>query len=204
MNVSKPVKMTADEFIAWGLQQGSGRYELDGGELITMAPERARHTRAKARLWRMLEDAISAARLQAEALADGASVQIDGRTVYEPDALVRMGPLLGDDEVKVPDPVIVAEVLSPSTEKRDLATKLSGYFRLPSVRHYLILDPDEAMLIHHGRRPDGIVETATLTEGRVWLDPPGLELDISALFGVVRDGNAGRTSCGAVSGGGHR
>ena len=191
MNVSEPVKMTADEFIAWGLQQESGRYELDRGELITTAPERAKHIRAKSRLWRMLEDAISAARLTAEALADGASVEIDERTVYEPDALVRVGPPLGGDEVKVPDPVVVVEVLSPSTAKRDLATKLSGYFRLPSVRHYLILDPDETMLIHHARRADGVVETATMTEARLRLDPPGLELDVSALFSGVRGGNTG-------------
>jgi Uma2 family endonuclease len=194
MNVSKPVKMTADEFIAWGTQQESGRYELERGELITMAPERVRHIRAKARLWRMLEDAIATAGLSAEALADGASVQIDERTVYEPDALVRLGVPLGDDEVKVPDPVIVVEVLSPSTEKRDLAIKLSGYFRLSSVRHYLILDPEDAMLVHHARRPDGVVETVTLVEGRLRLDPPGLEVDLSTLFAGVRGGNAAGTS----------
>jgi Uma2 family endonuclease len=191
MNVSKPVRMTADEFLAWGLQQDSGRYELDKGELITMAPERAKHMRVKARLWRMFSDAISHAGLAAEALPDGASVPIDERTVYEPDALVRLGPSLDDDEVRVADPVIVAEVLSPSTEKRDLTTKLSGYFRLPSVRHYLILDPDESMLIHHARRGDGVVETATISEGRSRLDPPGLDLDVSALFAGGGAGNAG-------------
>jgi Uma2 family endonuclease len=116
MNVSKPVRMTADEFLAWGLRQDSGRYELDKGELVTMAPERAKHVRTKTRLCRMFEEGISKARLTAEALADGMSVPIDERTVYEPDALVRLGSLLGGDEVKVVDPVIVAEVLSPSTE----------------------------------------------------------------------------------------
>jgi Uma2 family endonuclease len=188
VNVSKPVKMTADEFIAWGLQQDSGRYELEKGELITMAPEKARHVRAKAQLWRMLDEALAAAGLIGEALMDGISVQIEPGTVYEPDALVRLGSPINDDETRVADPVIVVEVLSPSTAKRDLATKLVGYFRLPSVRHYLVFDPDESMLIHHARRADGSIATATLSAGVLRLEPPGLVLDIGGLFGRLESG----------------
>jgi hypothetical protein len=72
-----------------------------------------------------------------------------------------------------------------------LATKLSGYFRVPSVLHYLILDPDESMLIHHARRDDGVVETATMSGGQLRLDPPGLDLEVSAVFAGDGAGNAG-------------
>ena len=194
MNVSKPVKMTADEFIAWGLRQESGRYELDRGELIAMAPERTEHLRLKGEVYVLLREAAQRAALDCEVFADGMGVQVDADTIFEPDASARTGERLPRGIARISDPVIVVEVLSPSTEKRDLATKLSGYFRLPSVRHYLILDPDEAMLIHHARRPDGVVETATMTDGRLRLDPPGLELDVSALFVGVRGGNAAGTS----------
>ena len=37
--------------------------------------------------------------------------------------------------------MIVVEVLSPSTRHIDASKKLAGYFRLPSVAHYLIVDP---------------------------------------------------------------
>ena len=56
-----------------------------------MAPERLGHVRSKQRMFRLLEDAISAAGLSCEALVDGVVVQVDEATVYEPDALVRCG-----------------------------------------------------------------------------------------------------------------
>jgi Uma2 family endonuclease len=42
----------------------------------------------------------------------------------------------------VPNPVIVVEVSSPSTRKIDASLKMTGYFSLPSVHHYLIIDPE--------------------------------------------------------------
>ena len=72
------------------------------------------------------------------------AVEVDEHTVYEPDALVRCGPPLPPNAVKLSDPIIVVEVLSPSTSARDVGAKLADYFRLPSVRHYLIVRPRTA------------------------------------------------------------
>jgi Uma2 family endonuclease len=188
VNVSKPVNMTADEFIAWGLRQDSGRYELDGGEVVVMAPERTEHVRLKGEIYVALRQAAERAEAECEVFTDGVAVEIDERTVFEPDASVRIGERLPGGVARISDPAIVVEVLSPSTAKRDLATKLAGYFRLPAVRHYLILDPDESMLIHHARQRDGSIATATLTAGTLRLEPPGLSLDIGTLFGGSESG----------------
>lgn len=64
------------------------------------------------------------------------SVRIDARTVREPDALLRCGPPLDDDDIEVRDLVLVVEVLSPSARSMDLAGKLEGYFAPPSVAHW--------------------------------------------------------------------
>ena len=84
-------KMTADEFIAWAMNQPSGRYELAAGEVVAMAPERAAHARAKGAVFRALGDVVAAKGLQCEALPDGMAVRIDDATVYEPDAAMRCG-----------------------------------------------------------------------------------------------------------------
>ena len=50
MNVTthpRQSRLTADAFIAWAGKQPRGRYELVGGEVVAMAPERAGHTRVK-------------------------------------------------------------------------------------------------------------------------------------------------------------
>jgi len=76
----------------------------------------------------------------------------------------------------------VVEVLSPSTAAIDHGRKLSGYFSLLSVQHYLILDPDRRVVIHHKRGASDAIETQVLTDGLARLDPPGFEVAVKALL----------------------
>ena len=188
----KPPRMTADEFIAWAMERtDSGRCELVGGEVVAMTPERVSHARVKARVLRMLADAIERRGLPCEAFTDGMAVQVSADTVYEPDALVRCGPPLPGDAVKILDPAVVVEVLSPSTRAHDAGAKLGGYFRLPSVRHCLLLDVGSGTLIHHARADSGEIATRIARDGAVRLDPPGIALDVAEPF-LGAEGETGR------------
>lgn len=84
--------------------------------------------------------------------------------------------------MEVPNPVIVVEVLSPSTRRIDASRKLAGYFSLPSLHHYLIVDPEKPPLIHHQRQDDGTILTRLTGEGSVQFDPPGFEIEVARLF----------------------
>jgi Uma2 family endonuclease len=180
-------RMTVDAFLDWAVDQPSGRYELLDGDIVAMAPETVRHAEAKAEAWAALRTAIRAAGLDCAVFPDGMSVRIDRTTLFEPDALVRCGPRLPGDAVEVADPVIVVEVLSPATRRIDSGRKLIGYFRLPSLRHYLILDPERRTLIHHARGEGDLIATAILTEGVLRLDPPGLAVPVETLFPAADD-----------------
>lgn len=182
MEQLRQTEFTADEFIAWALEQPTGRFELESGTVVAMAPERVNHGRAKARAWRALEAAIAARGLGCEAHPDGVTVRIDDRTVYEPDALVRCGTPLPGDAIEVPDPIIVVEVVSPSSRGIDKGAKLSAYFSLPSVRHYLIVDTDRRVVIHHRLDDDGRIESSFLRDGTLSLDPPGLTIEVTDIF----------------------
>lgn len=175
-------RLTADAFIDWAMAQPTGRYELVAGEVVAMSPERVGHARVKFAAPRALDRAVRDARLACEVFPDGVSVVIDDATVYEPDALLRCGAPLDREALRVPDPVVVVEVLSPSTRAADLGGKLDGYFRLASVRHYLIVKTATRSVIHHWRDDAGDLRTASLTGGALALDPPGLRLDVEALF----------------------
>jgi Uma2 family endonuclease len=174
--------MTADAFIDWAMAQPTGRYELVAGEVVELSPERAGHALVKADIREALKAAVGRAGLDCEVFPDGMSVVIDEATVYEPDAVVRCGDPLDRDAVRVPDPLVVVEVLSPCTRAADLGGKLDGYFRLASVRHYLIVKTATRSVIHHWRDDDGALHTAILTGGELALDPPGLRLGVEALF----------------------
>jgi Uma2 family endonuclease len=94
-------------------------------------------------------------------------------TAFEPDALVHCGDLPTLNALEVTNPVIVAEVLSPASRRRDLGDKVARYFQLESIRHYLIIDPEGAVIRHHNRSADGIIPPKIIREGQIVLDPPG-------------------------------
>jgi hypothetical protein len=59
--------------------------------------------------------------------------------------------------------------------------KLAGYFTVPSVEHYLIVDLVLRTIVHH-RRAGEVIETRIASEGTLRLDPPGLDLPVGDLF----------------------
>ena len=132
-----------EEYRTWAEQQTSGRFERVNGVVVAMAPERAGHNRRKALIWQVLRRAVQAAGLRCEVYTDGMTVEV-GDSDYEPDAVVHFDGKLPDDAVAVPDPLVIVEVLSPSTSATDRAWKLHEYFRLPSLRHYLIVWADSS------------------------------------------------------------
>ncbi len=87
------------------------------------------------------------------------------------------------DAIAAPHPVVVVEVTSPSNSRVDLTTKFADYFRVPSVRHYLIVHLAKRIVIHHRRRGDEGIESAILGAGTVALDPPGIAIRVEDLFG---------------------
>jgi Uma2 family endonuclease len=182
MEQPRRTEFTADEFIAWALEQPEGRFELDNGTVVAMAPERASHATVKGNAFVALRHALGERGLMCQAFPDGMSVRIDDRTVYEPDALVRCGPQLPGDAIAANDPLILVEVVSPSSRGVDRGAKLASYFLLPSVRHYLIVDTDKRVVIHNHRGEEGRIEVQVLHDGLLTLDPPGLTIEVRDIF----------------------
>jgi hypothetical protein len=50
------------------------------------------------------------------------------------------------------------------------------------VQHYLILDPERRVVIHHKRGASDAIETRVLTDGVARLDPPGFDVAVEALL----------------------
>ena len=181
MPVLATAQLTVDEFLS-SAGRRDGRWELQDGVLVAMAPERAAHLETKAEALIALRSAIERAKAPCRAIPDGATVRISARTAFEPNALVYCGPRLPPDALEIAEPVIVVEVLSEGTAARDHGVKLAGYFSLPSVAHYLILDPESRVAIHHRRGQGEVIETRIFKDGVLTLDPPGLQIPVEDLF----------------------
>jgi Uma2 family endonuclease len=175
-------QMSRDAYRKWTESQTT-RYERIAGEPVAMSPGRVIHARLKARVWRALDRELRAAGLPCEALPDGITVEVGENTDYEPDAVVNCGETLPDDAIAATNPVIVVEVLSPSTSADDFAGKLADYFRVPSIQHYLVVRARRREVIHHHRGSDGAIVTQPHISGLIQLDPPGIELSVAEICG---------------------
>ena len=177
-----PLKhMTAEEFVAWAMTQELGRYELIDGVVVTMNSERASHARVKRRVANLLEAALLQRGLQGEVFGDGMAIKIADRIVHEPDAMLRLGPPLDDETVLVTDPVVVVEVLSPSTGPVDTGVKLVNYFKVPSLKHYLVVNTTRHVVLHYYRGSDGSAELKVVEQGQIDFGD-GLSIGLDELF----------------------
>ena len=181
MNALTKQKMTVDEFLAWA-EGREGRWELAGGVPVCMSPERAGHGRTKYSAAKALERAIAAAKVPCFLLLDCVAVRLDARSSFQPDLVIHCGKPLADSEIEVKEPIVVIEVLSPSTRAVDLRLKVRRYFELPSIRHYLILDPEDRSVIHHARGHGDVLLTRIVSEGALALEPPGFSVEVQSLF----------------------
>lgn len=167
--------MTREEFLAWVARQSSGRFERIDGVVVARAPERASHNLRKGAACDVLRHAVGKAQLAScHVLGNGMTVQVENSD-FRPDAILRCGSPLPGDATSVPDPLVLVEQLSPDSGTRD-------YFKLPSVRHYLIVRPDEQRIVHHSRMPNGEIATRIFASGEISLDPPGITLTVEAFY----------------------
>jgi Uma2 family endonuclease len=177
------VRMKVDEFLAWSERQPDDRYELVDGEIVAMTRDTVRHNRTKFAVARSLEDAVRAAGLPCVVLVDGVGVPINDRTLRIPDVLVQCGADPDPDSLIIESPLIVVEVVSPSSERDDTDTKLIDYLSIASIRHYLIVFSEKRVVVHHQRNGGDAITTRIAHDGDIALNPPGMTVPVFDLLG---------------------
>ena len=183
MNVAFHKRLTVDEFLAWAVRQKEGKYELVDGVVIMQQSQRWGHSKVKAAAYAALHDAIAAAGVPYYVAPDGPTVRISKHRAFVPDALVAPLPEPEFDDLEIDNPIVVVEVLSPSTVRMDTQTKLRGYFKVASVQHYLIVDPDKRIVTCYTRSKRGPARRRIVRKGALALNPPGIELHLRDVFG---------------------
>jgi Uma2 family endonuclease len=169
--------MTVEELLRWD-DRSDRRYQLIRGAVVMMAPATRRHGVLASRVGRAV-----GARLRApcEVQSEAGILLPDSRhDFYVADLAVSCSPL--GSEQWCPDPILVVEVLSPSTEDEVRHEKLPNYRRLPSLRHILLVS-SEAVLIEHWRRPSLAWNREALRGGALLrLEALGIELPVDEIY----------------------
>jgi Uma2 family endonuclease len=177
------VRMNVDEFLVWSERQPDDRYELVDGEIVAMTRDTIRHNRTKGAAYVALYNAVRAAGLACEVFVDGVGVAINEKTLRIPDVMVQCGAEPDPRAMVIESPLIVVEVVSPSSERDDVDTKFMDYFSVASIRHYLIVFSERRAVVHHQRTERGTLETRIVNDGDIALDRPGLSVSVAALLG---------------------
>jgi Uma2 family endonuclease len=144
--------MTVDEFYAFtDTRPDDEKWELIAGEPVLNASPTPRHQLIVANvigaLWSRKHEFN-----MPWVVAPGFGVRISDTDRPEPDVLVVPSDHRSFDNSRDRKDVIVAfEVLSPSTEKRDLRRKRTSYPRLPLLTHYIAIAQDAVDVVVFAR-----------------------------------------------------
>jgi Uma2 family endonuclease len=147
--------MTADEFFDMPDDGTGNKYELVDGVLVAMAPPIPTHGRLQAGLAYLINSHLQTGKSSAwAAIAVCVQPALKASTnVRVPDLGVSCRPQVRGDK-SMPEPVLLVEILSPSTARADQA-KVWLYATMPSVQEILIVHSSKARLEFYTRNADG-------------------------------------------------
>ena len=171
-------RWTIEEFLAW--DDGTDRrYELVGGEVVAMAPASEGHAAAVSNLHFELRSRLKP---PCRALTE-VGVQAPGRddTHYRADLAVTCAPPQPGRHY-VAEPVLIAEVLSPSTAAHDRIRKLDDYRQIPSVREILLVSSEERRVQHWRRDGERWVVEDRIGDAELRLEVVGPPVPLGAIY----------------------
>jgi Uma2 family endonuclease len=175
-------EMSEAEYLAW--EEGQEvRHEFDGTRPVAMTGGTVNHELVRMNLTLALASALRGRPCR----PFGPTSRMPttrGRYRY-PDVLVTCTPQSGRSR-DITDPVVVFEIMSPTTSRSDRGVKLTEYLSIPSLRRYVLLEQDSAMATVISRADDHWrIDVPRGTEAAVPLPEIGIELALSDIYAGV-------------------
>lgn len=113
---------------------------------------------------------------------------------YYPDVFVSCDPADNETFFKT-RPILIVEVLSPSTERLDRREKFLSYCRLPSLQEYVLVDQEKMWVTRFQRETNWKPEHLTEQTARLLLPSIGFEMTLADVNEDVPDlGDGAATS----------
>ena len=182
MNLALRRPMTLAEFLEWEERQPL-RYEFDGVRPVAMTGGTAGHADIQANLAAALRTRLrgNPCRFYGSDL----KFQVAEGHVRYPDGMVVCSPVDRTATV-VYDPVVVFEVLSPSTAGNDRIVKAREYQATPSVQRYVMLEQDAVGATVYARSGDAWTHEILVADSLLALPEIGVSLPLTELYdGIV-------------------
>ena len=152
------------------------KHEFVEGQLIEMPGEKRIANRVAGSIYALLLQLLNHKVFEVY-IQDVKLSTVKGKRYRYPDVMVV--PVVDDeDDDMVHQAVLIAEVLSPSTEKTDRNDKLKEYSKIPSVQYYLLVSQEETVVEVYKRNVN-IFEYSFYTEKTDVIDFPFFDIKLT-------------------------
>jgi Uma2 family endonuclease len=190
MNLALRKPMTLAEFLDW--EEGQPlRYEFDGVGPVAMTGGTYGHSTIQRNLAFALTGRLRGKPCQFQ--GSDLKIQVGDGHIRYPDGMVVCSPVDRTATV-VHEPVVVFEVLSPSTAAKDRIVKAREYQATPSIRRYVMLEQDSVGATVYARSGETwtheiLVADSILALPEIGVSLPLVELYEGIVFEVEQDGD---------------
>jgi len=183
MNIQSALQMDKPTFLDW-VQGREGRYELAGRRVVMMTGGSIAHAEIIKNLLVLLHGRIDRQRWT---VVSEFGVDLGPETLRYPDVVV-VPRKAARDTLTMTDPVLIAEVVSPSSATLDLGDKATEYLSLSSLCAYLVFDQNEPKAWAWQRTADGFRPGADIHSGPeaiIRLDAFGIEQPLADIYAGI-------------------
>jgi Uma2 family endonuclease len=170
--------MSLEAFLEWERRQEL-RYEFDGVRPVAMNGGTLIHSLIVTQAVIVLRAKLE--RTGCTVFGTSVKVVVDGRVRY-PDVVVTRSAFDPSSDI-VPDPVLMIEVLSPSTADIDRVDKSAEYGATASVQHYVILEQARPLATIYSRTGHGWTSDTVPGEEVLRLTALGVDVPLSEIYG---------------------
>lgn len=187
MSAARKPLISPDDYLA-GERLSRTKHEYVAGQIFAMAGASERHNLVAMNIGASLHAQLR--RRPCNVYPSDMRVRVSAMGLYTyPDLSVVCAPPQFEDEQRdtLLNPVLLVEVLSPTTESYDRGRKFQQYRTLPSLVEYLLVAQDAMHIEYYARQPDGrwVLAEADGAEGVIQLAALGCELRLADVYEKV-------------------
>jgi Uma2 family endonuclease len=131
-------------------QQTGLKYEFLNGQIYAMAGGTFNHARISGNLFASLRQHLRTKPCQ-PMNSDLRVHTPSGLDTYPDVSVYCYTPELSDNQTTLLNPILLVEVLSPSTRNYDRSSKFAHYRSIVSLQDYVLIDPESVLIEHYHR-----------------------------------------------------
>jgi Uma2 family endonuclease len=188
MSSQAKARITSEEYLAIE-RQATCKSEYFDGEMFAMAGASRRHNLIVINIGAELRTQLRQRPCEVYTSDMRVKISRTGLYTYPDVVVVRDEPHFEDTEIDtLLNPLVLIEVLSPTTADYDRGEKFEHYRALPSLQTYLLIAQDRCHVVHYTRQPDNtwiLAETFDIQDC-IHLSSLGCDLLLSEVYAKVK------------------